>query len=134
MVDINPDYPSTGERARDLASSQPEVDPMAPSVDVYEDEDGLTLWADMPGCPKDQVSVHIKENTLTIEGSISLELPPEITAIHAEITSPRYQRMFTLSRELDADRVEAGFEAGVLRLRIPKMVQERPRRIEVRVS
>jgi HSP20 family molecular chaperone IbpA len=54
--------------------------------------------------------------------------------IHAEITSPRYQRVFTLSRDLDADKVQASFDAGVLHLRIPKMMQERPKRIEVRVN
>jgi HSP20 family molecular chaperone IbpA len=57
-------------------------------------------------------------------------MPP----IHAEITSPRYQRVFTLSRDLDADKVQASFDAGVLHLRIPKMMQERPKRIEVRVN
>ncbi|WP_237173875.1 Hsp20/alpha crystallin family protein [Paracandidimonas lactea] len=134
MVTLSADYPSDEDRAAELSASPPTTDPMAPAVDVYEDDDGLTLWADMPGVPKDQVSVNIKENTLTIEGSISLDLPAGLTAIHAEITSPRYQRMFTLSRELDADKVQASFVAGVLRLRIPKLMQERSRRIDVRVN
>jgi HSP20 family molecular chaperone IbpA len=112
----------------------PTVDPMSPAVDVYEDDNGISLWADMPGVPKDQVAVHIQDNALTIAGTMSLGAPDAMQPIHAEITSPRYQRVFTLSRDLDADKVQASFDAGVLHLRIPKMMQERPKRIEVRVN
>jgi len=131
MPEINPVEDTSPVSGDDT----PTVDPMSPAVDVYEDDNGISLWADMPGVPKDQVAVHIQDNALTIAGTMSLGLPDTMRSIHAEITSPRYQRVFTLSRDLDADKVQASFDAGVLHLRIPKMMmQERPKRIEVRVS
>lgn len=104
-----------------------------PAVDISEDHSGITLWADMPGVSKDQVSIHVKENTLTIEGTISFGLPDGMESIHAEITHPRYRRQFTLSRDLDADAAIANLEMGVLKLRIPKITQDRSKRIDVRV-
>jgi HSP20 family molecular chaperone IbpA len=53
---------------------------------------------------------------------------------HAEMALPRYRRSFTLSRELDSERIEARFEHGVLILRIPKAAHAQPRRIEVQVA
>lgn len=107
---------------------------VVPAVDVCEDAQGITLWADMPGVPKDKLSIHINDNALTIEGAITLDVPPDMQAIHAEIMHARYRRVFTLSRDLDADKVDASYLNGVLRLRIPKVSQERARRIEVQVA
>lgn len=112
------------------ARNQP---PMIPAVDVFEDASGITLCADLPGVPKDKLSLRIQDETLTIEGPITLGLPEGMEAVHAEVTLPRYQREFTLSKELDTQHVEAKFEAGVLRLRIPKGEHAQARRIEVQV-
>ncbi|SHH17900.1 Hsp20/alpha crystallin family protein [Pollutimonas bauzanensis] len=108
--------------------------PLIPAVDVFEDGSGITLRADLPGVPKDKLSLQIKDDTLTIEGAISLGMPQGMEAVHAEISSARYERAFTLSKELDADKVTAQFEAGVLTLRIPKAEHAQPRRIEVQIS
>jgi len=108
--------------------------PLLPAVDVFEDSTAIVLCADLPGVPKDQLSVNINDDSLTIEGPIALGEPQGMQAIHAEVTLPRYKREFTLSKELDADKVEARFEGGVLRLRIPKAQHMQPRRIDVQVS
>lgn len=55
-------------------------------------------------------------------------------AIHAEIGLPRYRRVFTLSKELDSEKVSAELRNGVLKLRIPKAEHAQPRRIEVKVG
>ncbi|MFT0545276.1 Hsp20/alpha crystallin family protein [Allopusillimonas ginsengisoli] len=115
-------------------SQRPEATPcIEPAVDISEDHNGITLWADMPGVSKEQLSIHVKENTLTIEGTISFGLPDGLESIHAEITYPRYRRQFTLSRDLDADAAMANLEMGVLKLRIPKITQDRSKRIDIRV-
>ncbi len=107
---------------------------MVPPVDVIEDKAGITLHADLPGVPKDKLNLHVDADTLTIEGEVSLGTPEGMESTHAEVNLPRYRRTFTLSRELDADKVSAEFANGVLKLRIPKAEHALPRRIEISVA
>lgn len=107
---------------------------LVPPVDVIEDSGGITLYADLPGVPKDKLNLHVDADTLTIEGEVGLELPEGMESTHAEVSLPRYRRTFTLSRELDADKVNAEFEQGVLKLRIPKAEHALPRKIEISVA
>lgn len=107
---------------------------MLPPVDVVEDAGGITLYADLPGVAKDRLNLHIEADTLTIEGVVALDVPEGMAASHAEVSLPRYRRAFTLSKELDADKVDAQFDQGVLRLRIPKAAHAQPRKVEIRVA
>lgn len=107
---------------------------LVPPVDVIEDTAGITLYADLPCVPKDKLNLHVDADTLTIEGDVSLELPPGTESTHAELSLSRYRRTFTLSRELDAEKVSAEFNQGVLKLRIPKAAHALPRKIEISVS
>lgn len=107
---------------------------LLPPVDVFEDAGGITLYADLPGVPKDRLALQVEAETLTIEGEVALAVPEGMEASHAEVSVPRYRRVFTLSKELDAEKVSAEFNAGVLRLRIPKAEHLQPRRVEVRVD
>ncbi len=102
-----------------------------PAVDVFEDASGITLLADMPGVPKEQLELKVEGDTLSIEGRVQSRTPEGLEAIYAEVRVPRYRRSFTLSRELDCGRIEANLKDGVLRLRIPKAAHAQPRRIEV---
>jgi len=114
-------------------SAQPEA-ALLPPVNVIEDANGITLSADLPGVPKDKVNLTVEADTLTIEGEVSLSLPEGMESLHAEVNLPRYRRVFTLSKELDADKVSAEFTNGVLKLRIPKVAHAQPKRIEIRVE
>lgn len=107
---------------------------LTPPVDVIEDVSGITLYADLPGVAKDRLNLHVEGDTLSIEGEITLPTPENMDATHVEVALPRYRRVFTLSRELDAAKVNAEFEHGVLKLRIPKAEHAQPRRIEVKVA
>lgn len=107
---------------------------LLPAVDVVEDASGITLYADLPGVPKDKLSLQVEAGTLTIEGEVALPVPEGMEATHAEVSLPRYRRAFTLSKELDVDKVAAELNNGVLKLRIPKAAHAQPKRIEVRVS
>lgn len=106
---------------------------LLPLVDVIEDASGITLYADLPGVPKDKLNLQIESNTLTIEGEVVLDLPEGMEASHAEVSVPRYRRVFTLSKELDASKANAEIRQGVLTLRIPKAEHAQPRRIKVQV-
>lgn len=121
----------TANQTRDDARSEAVL---LPSVDVVEDPAGITLYADMPGVSKDRLRLQVDADTLTIEGDIQLDVPEGMDSTHAEVGQPRYRRMFTLSRELDTEKVVAGFDKGVLTLRIPRAAHAQPRKIEIRVE
>jgi HSP20 family protein len=105
--------------------------PVAPAVDVFEDSGGITLLADMPGVSRDTLDIQLDGDSLTVEGRVELDLPADMRAVWAEVQVPRFRRAFTLSRELDASRIEANLKDGVLSLRVPKLAHAQPRRIEV---
>jgi HSP20 family molecular chaperone IbpA len=102
-----------------------------PAVEILEDASGITLLADMPGVPRERVEVRLDGETLWIEGEADVLAPQGMRGLWAEVKVPRFRRAFTLSRELDAARIEAGVKDGVLTLRIPKQAHAQPRRIAV---
>ncbi len=102
-----------------------------PAVDVFEDAAGITLLADMPGVPKEQLELKVDGEALSIEGGVQPRTPDGLEAIYAEVRVPRYRRGFTLSRELDTTRIDASLKDGVLTLRIPKQAHAQSRRIAV---
>jgi HSP20 family protein len=107
---------------------------MVPPVDIYEDETGITLTADLPGVAKDRLGVKVNGDNLLIEGDVSLAAPQGMELLYAEVYASSYRRSFTLSRELDASKIEASLKDGVLKLRIPKAEEARPRRIAIRTD
>ena len=107
---------------------------LMPPVDVIEDPTGITLYADLPGVPRDKLSLRVDGDTLAIEADMALALPQGMEPSHAEVNLARYRRAFTLSKELDADKVSAELQNGVLRVRIPKAEHAQPRKIAVSVG
>jgi len=103
-------------------------------VDVIEDATGITLYADLPGVGKEQLNLRVEADTLTIEGEVVLNAPEGLQASHAEVQLPRYRRVFSLSKELDPDKIAAELAHGVLTLRIPKAEHAQPRKVQIRVS
>jgi len=129
------DTTRTHEVATTSARSAPADErTMIPRVDVFEDDAGITLLADLPGVPKDRLELKIDGDTLLIEGSIATPTPQDLQSVYAEIRVPRYRRAFVLSRELDPGKIDANLRDGVLNLRIPKQEHAKPRRIEVRTG
>ena len=117
---------SRDERARDEAA-------LMPPVDVIEDASGITLIADLPGVTRETLNLRVEADTLTIEGEMALNVPEGMQPSHAEVQIPRYRRAFTLSKELDPEKVTAELRHGVLTLRIPKAEHAQPRKIDIRV-
>ena len=104
---------------------------LMPPVDVVEDASGITLFADLPGVPKDKLNLQVESDMLTIEGDVTIATPEGLEASYAEVGLPRYRRVFTLSKELDVGKVTAELANGVLKLHIPKAEHAKPRRIEI---
>jgi HSP20 family protein len=107
---------------------------LLPPVDVVEDSTGITLYADLPGVPRDQLHLRVEGDQLDLEAPLVLPAQQGMTIHHAEVQLARYRRSFTLSKELDAGKVSAELSHGVLRVRIPKAEHAQPRRISVQVS
>lgn len=107
---------------------------LLPPVDVIEDSTGITLYADLPGVPKDKLNLRVEGDTLTIDAEVSLPVPQGMEATHAEVQLARYRRAFSLSKELDPAKVGAELSQGVLRVRIPKAEHAQPRRIQIQVG
>ncbi len=105
-----------------------------PPVDVVEDGNGITLYADLPGVPRDRLHLRVDGDQLSLEAEMALEVPQGVQSSHAEVQRSVYRRAFTLSKELDADKISADLANGVLRLRIPKAEHAQPRKISVQVS
>ena len=125
---------NTQAKSRQAEPDQENFAALLPAVDIYEDETGITLIADMPGVSKDRLGVKVNGDALMIEGEVSVPAPAGMELLYAEILASGYRRSFTLSRELDASRIEANLKDGVLKLRIPKAEEARPRRIEIKVG
>lgn len=104
-----------------------------PAVDIYESEDDLTLLADMPGVPIENVDIDLNDDQLTIKGTAAAE--EEIgTALLKEYSVGDYYRQFTVSSAIDRAKIEASMKDGVLKLVLPKAEAAKPRKIEVKTS
>lgn len=107
---------------------------LLPRVDVFEDSEGITVLADLPGVSRDKLELRVENGTLQIEGEIAPAAPEGMEPVYAEVQLARYRRAFTLSTELDTGKVDAQFRDGVLNLRIPKHAHAQPRKIEVQAG
>jgi HSP20 family protein len=106
---------------------------LTPAVDIVEDSHGVTLWADLPGVPREKLDVKVHDGRLTIEAEATLPASANVRLNHVEIRESQFARAFTLSDEFDTSRIDANLQNGVLKLTIPRREEARPRRVEVRV-
>jgi HSP20 family molecular chaperone IbpA len=123
----------SGRSGPSTSTSEREQPALLPPVDVVEDTTGITLYADLPGVPRDRLQLRVDGDQLVIEADMALTVPEGMEATHAEVGLSRYRRTFTLSKELDATKVNAELQHGVLRVRIPKAEHAQPRKISVQV-
>jgi len=107
---------------------------LVPAVDIFEDQTGITVQAEMPGVSKDRLDIHADRNSLVIEGEVAIDMPEGMQAVYADVRATRYRRTFVLSGELDTERINANLKDGVLTVQVPKRAEFRPRKIEVKAS
>lgn len=102
-------------------------------VDAWREGDRLVLELDLPGVRADSIDVDVERNVLTVRA----ERTPGTTdgqLLAAERAHGAFSRQLVLGDNLDAERIEAGYDAGVLRLVVPIAEKAKPRRIEVAVG
>jgi len=102
-----------------------------PAVDIVENQDEITVLADMPGVDSKSVDIDLRENRLTIQGHVD---PPEgekEASVYREYSYGDFFRQFTLSNVIDQTKITAKMENGVLRLILPKSARAKPQKIQV---
>lgn len=104
------------------------------ALDVHEDENSYTVKADVPGLTPDNLDITLHENVLTIHAEFNTEKTQEENGrvIVSERRSGSFRRSVTLPVNVDADKVVADYENGVLTLTLPKSEAARPRQIAVK--
>jgi HSP20 family molecular chaperone IbpA len=103
-----------------------------PHVDIFETDKEITLLADMPGVKPDDLSIDLRDDTLTLAGDVVPVDSLNENAIYEEYSTGRYYRQFALSEVIDQAKIDAKINDGVLRLTLPKVEKATPRKIEVR--
>ncbi len=113
------------EKTRELRTA-------TPSVDIYENENEILLFADMPGVHKDDITVNIENGKLAISGVRRLD--HQGVSNWEEFLDVEYVRSFSIPQTINVEDVEATLKDGVLTLHLPKSEAAKPRLIEIKAA
>ncbi len=105
-----------------------------PLVDIVEGKDETIVIADIPGVDESSVDITVEKNILEIYGKVDPDIPQDMRLVISEYGIGDYHRRFTLSDEIDRDRIQATVKNGVLRLILPKSEKAKTRKIEVKAG
>jgi HSP20 family protein len=106
-----------------------------PAMDLVETADEFVLRADLPGLTEQDVNIEVEDNVLTVSGERKSEHEDRKEGYHrVERSSGSFARSLTLPKGVDPESVKAGFENGVLEVRIPKPEQRKPRKVAISVG
>jgi HSP20 family protein len=106
----------------------------SPAVDIFENDNSITVLADMPGIKPQDLQIDLRESVLTLTGRVTSAESPGESDVLREYRSGTFFRQFTLSETIDQARIDAKLTDGVLRLELPKIEKAKPRQITVRSS
>jgi HSP20 family protein len=126
---------------KDTAVSKPEQGKLneiakgalVPPVDIYEDHESVTLYADLPGVSRQDLSLQIDKDTLQIYGKVP-QCSEDAERRYSEFAFKDYYRAFTIGEEIDRDKITAVVSNGVLKLVLPKAEKVKPKRIEINLA
>jgi HSP20 family protein len=104
------------------------------AANLFETEDGYVAEFPLPGVKPEDLEVTVRENTLTLHAKRNWQAPEHARAIWSGFTKAEWRHSFSLPGEVDAERVNATLEHGVLRLQLPKAEHARPRTIKVNTA
>lgn len=104
----------------------------APPIDIYENEEGLVLRADLPGVSVETLELQVQDNKLTLFGRVSTTVPEDAKLIYQEYQVGDFLRSFILSDQVNHEQTSAKLSEGVLELTLPRVTRSEPRRIPIR--
>jgi HSP20 family molecular chaperone IbpA len=120
-----------GERTGEATRNAPVFVPLA---DIFETSDALHLSLELPGVDSEDLNITLDKRVLTITGRCRQAHPPGYSASHTEYRIGDYERTFTLSETIDADRIQAEFKDGLLGLKLPKAQPAPAKTINVKAT
>ena len=120
-------------RREESSPEQVKETPFAISrVDIYENDDELLMFADVPGVGQKDLSIHFDKNELTLEGHRSGDM--EGNPLRAEYRYYDYRRTFVIPQGIDAENIHAELRDGVVKVHLPKSEALKPRQIQIKAS
>jgi len=105
-----------------------------PRVDIYETDDAVNVIADMPGVDESAIDITLEKNVLSLYGYVDAAKPDNYSLAFAEYEVGDYERKFTLSDEIDREKISATVKDGVLNILLPKAGPAKTRRIAVKAA
>ncbi|MFN0197029.1 MAG: Hsp20/alpha crystallin family protein [Planctomycetaceae bacterium] len=105
---------------------------VAPKVDIYDSQNEITLYAEMPGVDENSIDISLENNLLTIAGQASTPEMEGYAPYQIESAFPNYERNFKIHELIDQDQISATLKDGVLKLQLPKSQRVRQKKIEVK--
>ena len=106
-----------------------------PPVDIYEDEQGIQLKLEVPGIAEKDLDIKVENNVLTVSGERKLEKEEKEQNFHrVERRYGSFTRSFTLPTTVDTENIQADYEAGVLKIRLTKRAEAKPKQIKVNIG
>lgn len=133
MLNPTPETRSEPSRAR-AEGERTRTRAFRPNVDIIERPDAIELYADMPGVDESSTEITLERNVLTLKGQVSWQVPGTHRPVFREFEIGNYERVFTLSTDVDAERIQATVKHGVLHLVLPKAEPAKARRIAITTS
>jgi HSP20 family molecular chaperone IbpA len=117
--------------ANEVKHMEKDVPRFTPATDILEKDDGFHIYMDMPGVKKEDLTIDLQDNEITVRGVSDYELKATGSRLHSEFDKAEYSRTFTLSDVVDREKIKAVMKNGVLDLHLPKAEEARPRKIEI---
>jgi HSP20 family protein len=119
-------------QAQGVAERRAQRPVFVPPADIYETNDALVVMCELPGVASDDVDITLERRVLTIRGRGANQQHTGYQHVYTEYSVGDYERVFTLSEDIDRDRIEASATDGVLQLVLPKAPVARARKIELK--
>jgi HSP20 family protein len=105
-----------------------------PHVDILENNNELTLVADLPGVKSDAIDIHFEDGVLTIQGTVEPRYPENANFLLCEYGIGDFYRTFRVGEQIDASNIHAEYRDGVLTVHLPKAEKAKPRKIKVQAA
>ena len=103
-----------------------------PVVDMFESDDSFVIKAELPGMGKDDIAVDVKDRVLTLKGERNYDNEvKEENYYRRERSYGKFQRAFSLPADVDSDKIKADFKDGLLKIEVPKPVEQKPKQITI---